>query len=165
MNTDRIHIQRIQALPYWRRPISIEPLPGGITNHNYFVKDAGRAYVARLCVDRSLLGIDRRNEIVCHRAAHLCGVAPELLHQEDGVLVSEHVAGRTLAPEDVREPAFTPRLAAVLRRLHDSWDRLTGEVLYFSPFQTARTYARTALELNARLPDDIDELLDDSRQL
>jgi thiamine kinase-like enzyme len=162
MNTERIHIQRIQALSYWTRPISIEPLPGGITNHNYLVKDAGHSYVTRLCVDKTLLGIDRRNEVVCHRAAHACGIAPELVHQEDGVLVSQFVPGRTLAPEDVRDLAFIPRLVAVLRRLHESWDRLSGEMLYFSPFQTARTYARTAVELNARLPGDIDRLLEDA---
>jgi thiamine kinase-like enzyme len=165
MNTDRIHIQRIHALPYWQRPISVEPLPGGITNHNYVVRDAGRSYVARLCVDRPLLGIDRRNEVVCHKAAQACGIAPGLVHQEEGVLVSQYVPGRTLAPADVRKPAFIPRLVAVLRTLHDSWDQLTGEVLYFSPFQTARTYAKTARELNARLPDDIDDLLEDARRL
>lgn len=165
MNTERIHTQRIHALPYWQRPIAVEPLPGGITNHNYLVRDAGRSYVARLCVDRTLLGIDRRNEVVCHRAAHAFGIAPELVHQEEGVLVSQFVSGRTLTPADVREAAFIPRLVAVLRRLHDSWDRLTGEILYFSPFQTVRTYARTALELNARLPADIDDILDDARRL
>src|SRR5947208_15924001 len=109
MNTDRIHIQRILSLPYWKRPVSVEPLPGGITNHNYLVRDAGQSYVARLCVDKSLLGIDRRNEVVCHRAAHACGIAPELVHQEDGVLVSEYVAGRTLTAADVRDHAFIPR--------------------------------------------------------
>lgn len=165
MNTDRVHSKRIQALSYWTRPISIEPLPGGITNHNFLVKDAGQSFVTRLCVDKSLLGIDRRNEAVCHRAAHACGIAPELVHEEEGVLVSQYVAGRTLVPEDVRDLAFIPRLVAVLRKLHESWDRLHGEMLYFSAFQTARTYAKTALELSARLPDDIDGLLDDAARL
>ncbi|WP_074307726.1 phosphotransferase [Singulisphaera sp. GP187] len=165
MNTDRIHTQRIQTLSYWTRPVTIEPLPGGITNHNYLVSDAGQLYVARLCVDKTLLGIDRRNEVVCHKAAHACGIAPELVHQEDGVLVTQHVAGRTLAPEDVRDLAFIPRLVAALQTLHESWDELTGEILYFSPFQTARTYAKTAGSLNARLPSDIDHLLEDAGHL
>ena len=165
MNTDRIHTQRIQTLSYWTRPVTIEPLPGGITNHNYLVSDAGHRYVARLCVDKSLLGIDRRNEVVCHKAAHACGIAPELVHQEDGILVTQHVSGRTLAPQDVRDLAFIPRLVAVLRTLHESWDELTGEILYFSPFQTARTYAKTAAALNARLPGDIDRLLEDAGRL
>jgi thiamine kinase-like enzyme len=42
---------------------------------------------------------------------------------------------------------------------------LTGEVLYFCPFQTVRTYASTAFRLKASLPDDIDEVLSDARGL
>ena len=45
-----------------------------------------------------------------------------------------------------------PRVAALLGHLHEGWDILTGEVLYFCPFQTVRTYARTAARLQGRLP-------------
>lgn len=165
MNPDRLHIQRLQSLDYWNGPIAIEPIPGGITNHNYRVRDSERTYVARLCVERTLLGIDRRNEVVCQRAAHACGIAPEVVHHEDGVLISGHLIGRTLTSADVREPAFVPRLARVLRRLHDPWDQLTGEILYFSTFQTIRTYTKTARELKARLPNDIESILDDTARL
>lgn len=159
------HLRRIEDLEYWQRPITIEALPGGITNFNYRVRDAGGCYVARLCVELPLLGIERRNEAVCHRAAQACGVAPAVVYHEKGVLVSQHIDGRTLTPAEVREPDFIPRLAAVLRSLHESWDQLTGEILYFSPFQAIRTYAGTALRLNARMPTDIDAILDDARAL
>jgi thiamine kinase-like enzyme len=165
MDSNLLHIQRLQALDYWKGPIDVEPLPGGITNYNYLVKDSGRCYVARLCIERPLLGIDRRNEVLCHKAAHASGIAPKVVHHEEGVLVSQYVCGNTLKPEDVRDVAFIPRLAAVLRELHDSWDRVTGEMLYFSSFQTVRTYANTARHLNARLPSDVDDLLEDSRRL
>jgi thiamine kinase-like enzyme len=165
MNPDLVHTQRLRALDFWQGPITLEPLPGGITNYNYRVRSGGRAYVARLCVEKPLLGIDRRNEVVCQRAAHACGVAPEVVHHEDSVLVSAHLDARTLTADGVRDPALVPRLAALLRRLHDSWDRLTGEILYFSAFQTVRTYAKTARELKAKLPGDIDALLEDSRRL
>ena len=122
-------------------------------------------YAARLCVERPLLGIDRRNEVACQKAAHSIGIAPELVYHEDGVLISRYVSGRTLAAEDVRDPAFLPRLAAVLRRLHGSWDRLTGPFLYFCTFQTVRAYATTAHRLGARLPGDVDECLEDARRL
>jgi thiamine kinase-like enzyme len=165
MQPHRVHLQRLQALDVWPGPTTMEPLPGGITNHNFLVRSGARAFVARVCVERPMLGIDRRNEVVCQRAAHALGVAPAVVHQESGVLVSEHIEGKTLTAEDVRDPAFVPRLAGLLRALHDGWDRLTGEVLYFSAFQTVRTYARTARELNARLPDDADGLLEDARRL
>lgn len=165
MQPDRMHLQRLRVLGIWPGPTEIEPLPGGITNHNFLVSAGGRAFVARLCVERRLLGIDRRNEVVCQRAAHALGVAPGVVHHEAGVLVSEHLAARTLTPEELRDPAFVPRLAAVLRTLHDGWDRLTGEMLYFCAFQTVRTYAQTARELNAVLPEDIEDILDDAARL
>ncbi len=165
LNVDRLHAQRLQALDFWESPITLEALAGGITNHNYRVTAGNRSYVARLCVEREILGIDRRNEVICQRAAHSLGIAPAVVHHEQDVLISEYVPARSLIPEDVRNPACVPRLAAVLRALHDGWDTLTGEMLFFSSFQTVRTYARTSAELKATLPDDIEGLLEDAREL
>lgn len=165
MNLDQIHARRLQSLDFWPGPITIEPLQGGITNHNFRVSSGGRTYVARLSVERPLLGIDRRNEVVCQRAAHGVGVAPAVVHHEVGVLVSEYLEGRTLSAAGARDPAVVPRIAKLIRRLHDAWDRLSGEMLYFCVFQTVRTYARTARELGATLPDDVDGLLEDARRL
>lgn len=161
----KLHIQRLRELSFWQHAISVEPLPGGITNHNYVVRDGDQSYVARLCEDRSILGIDRRNEVACQRAAHAIGIAPEVAHHEGGTLVSRLISGRTLTAEDVRGPTLLPRIAVVLKRLHDSWDQLTGEVLAFSAFQAVRTYAERASRLGARLPGDIDALLEDTRRL
>lgn len=165
MEVNRVHIQRLQNLDIWPGSTAVERLSGGITNHNFLVRSAGKTYVARLSVERELLGIDRRNEVVCQRAAHALGVAAGVVHHEHGVLVSEYLEARTLTPEEVRAPAFVPRLAEVFRALHDGWNGLTGEMLSFSCFQTVRTYARTARELNAGLPTDIEALLDDSARL
>ncbi len=165
MMSDQADIRRLRDLGAWQGPIAVEPMPGGITNRNYRVRDAGSLYAARLCVERPLLGIDRRNEVACQVAAHSLGIAPEVVHHEDGVLISRYVSGTTLGAADVRDPAFLPRMAAVLRGLHGSWDRLTGTFLYFCAFQTVWTYAATALRLGARLPGDIDGCLDDARGL
>jgi len=163
--TDPDDARRLESLDFWGGPITVEPLAGGITNRNYLVRSSGTSFVARLCVERPRLGIDRRNEVVCQRAAHALGVAPAVVHHEQGVLISEHLSARTLGAADVRDPTFVPRLADVLRTLHGGWDGLTGEVLYFSAFQTVRTYAATARALGARLPGDTDDLLDDARTL
>jgi thiamine kinase-like enzyme len=165
MKPDHVDVLRLRDLGFWQGPISVEPMTGGITNRNYYVRDAKHSYAARLCVERPLLGIDRRNEVVCQKAAHACGIAPEPVHHEDGVLISRYLPGRTLTAADVRDPAFVPRLIEVLRRLHGSWDRLTGEFLYFCPFQASRSYAKTARRLGARLPGDIDGLLEDAGRL
>ena len=87
------------------------------------------------------------------------------MHHEKGLLVTRYIEGRTLAAADVRTPAVIPKLAALLCHLHEAWDALTGEVLYFCPFQTVRTYAETAVRLGAILPSDIGRLLEDAREL
>jgi len=162
---ERQLISRLRRLDWGRGPLVIEPISGGISNHNFLVRVGDRAYVARLCQERPLLGIDRRNEVVCHQAASALGLAPEVVHHEPGLLVARFVDGHTLGPADVRSPDVLVRLAALLHHLHEAWDALTGEVLYFCPFQTIRTYARSAARLKAALPADLDALLEDARRL
>ena len=154
---------KIRALPLWQGPVSMNRLPGGITNRNYRVSDASGSYVARLGEELPLLGVDRRNELACHRAAEELGVAPGVVHGGKGVLVSHYIESRTLTPDETRQPDFFPRLAQVLRRLHDGWDGLTGEFLYFTPFMANRSYAATSRRIGAILPETIDEFLQDDR--
>jgi thiamine kinase-like enzyme len=156
---------RIRALTCWNGPISFERLVGGITNVSYRVHDGNASYVVRICEDRSYLSIDRRNEETCQEAAFRAGVAPELVHSADGILVSRYVNSPPLAADSLRNPALLSRLATTIRTLHDSRDELLGEMLYFCPFQTVRTYSATARRLNAVLPNDLDKYLADAQQL
>jgi thiamine kinase-like enzyme len=163
----RALIGRLQALGLWDQDSTIHPIAGGITNRNFAIRGVGPAqsYVARLCEPRPLLGIDRRNEVICQEAASAWGIAPEVVHHEDGLLIARFVEGRTLTAADIADPDVLDRLAALLRRLHEAWDVLAGEVLYFCPFQTVRTYARTAARLAAGMPFDIVAMLEDARRL
>ena len=162
-STDDVHIRHIRSLPIWSGAITLEPLHGGITNRNYLVHDGSERFVARVGEELLILGIDRRNELQCHRAAESLGVAPPLVYGENGVLVSRYIPSRTLNATDAREPGFAPRLAKVLRQLHDGWDGLIGDLLFFSPFQTSRTYVATSRRIGAELPADIDEMLEATR--
>jgi thiamine kinase-like enzyme len=164
-STDDIHAHRIRSLSLWSGPILVQRLDGGITNRNYLVEDANEQFVARIGEELLVLGIDRRNELQCHRAAQSLGVSPPLVHGENGVLVSRYVPSRTLDPAGARGPGFAPRLARVLRQLHDGWDGLIGDLLFFSPFQASRTYVATSRRLGAELPSDIDLMLDAMRRL
>ena len=158
---ERELIERLRKLGLVRRPFSIERISGGLSNHNFAVRTGGPSYFVRICQELPLLGIDRRNEMVCQQAASLRGLAPEIVHHERGLLITRFIEGRTLDPAAVREPAMLPRVAALLGHLHEGWDLVTGEVLYFCAFQTVRTYARTAARLHASLPPDIDRILTD----
>ena len=129
------------------------------------VHDGESQFVARICEDRRFLGIDRRNERVCQAAASQAGISPEVVHFQDGILVSRFVEATTLQDENLHDAAMLRRVADTLRQLHNQRDRLTGEMLFFCPFQTVRTYTATARKIQATLPDDIEELLNDSRRL
>ena len=59
-----------------------------------------------------------RNELAASRAAHAAGLSPAVRHAEPGVLVIDFIEGRTLTPEDVRDPANLDRLADLVRRCH-----------------------------------------------
>ncbi len=158
---ERALFERLRKLGLCRGDVSIERISGGLSNHNFAVRFDGQSYFVRLCQDRPLLGIDRRNEIVCHHAASLRDLAPKIIHHERGLLITRFLEGQTLDVLALSEPTVLSRLAALLAHLHQGWDVLNGEVLYFCPFQTVRTYARTAARLKAPLPHDIVRILED----
>lgn len=159
------NLQKILALDCWQGDVRIVELSGGITNKNYLVEDGENQYVARVCDDRRYLGIDRENERVCQQAAHRVGVAPAVIHHEADLLVTQFVKSRTLGVEDLSDRQTLPRIAATLRHLHGSQEQHVGEMLYFCPFQTVRTYVATARRLGASLPADIDDHLKEAMSL
>ena len=165
MKIDPVHLHQLESLECWQGPIAVEPLRGGITNHNYLVCSGSNRFVVRIYADRSVLGIDRRNEVACQRAASALGVAPEVVHHEPGVLVSTYIRGRTLEAADFQDPALLARVATLLRSLHQGGTEIAAEMLDFSVFPTIRTYAMTALRLKAWLPEDLECLLEDARNL
>ena len=60
---------KVAALCCWRGPVSPQPLPGGITNVNYVVEDAGEKFVVRLGGDIPVHQVMRFNELAASRAA------------------------------------------------------------------------------------------------
>lgn len=126
---------RLKSLPLWRGEPTIEPIDGGRTNENFRVVASGCRYFARLGVDLPHHGIRRANEILCHRRAAAVGVAPEVIHGADGIMVTEFVDGRTLVQGEPVDDATLTRLAAVLRRLESAE---TGDLPVFDPVAVCR---------------------------
>jgi hypothetical protein len=59
---------------------AVEPLGGGITNHNFRVTLGGEAFVLRIGGrDTELLGIDREHEHAASKMAAALGVGPEVV--------------------------------------------------------------------------------------
>jgi len=159
-------LEKAAALPCWRTKVSPEPLGGGITNTNFVVRDGRERYVVRIGEDIPVHGIARANELAAARAAHAAGIAPEIVHWEPGALVMRHIEGRTLAPEDVREPGTLERLVPVIRTCHREIPaHFRGAAPMFWVFQVVRDYARTLREGGSRWLDALPRLLDMAQRL
>lgn len=148
-------VAQIAALPCWRGRVEIAALDGGMTNRNYRVECAGSRYVARLGQDIPAHGIVRWHELAAARAAHAAGLSPEVVYAAPGVMVSRFVDGRTLQPQDLRDPLRLDVLLGLLRRCHRALPALLhGPVLMFWVFQVIRNYlALLAQESDALLQD------------
>ena len=121
----------------------VEPLSGGITNHNFRVDVDGEAFVLRIGgKDTELLGIDRYAEYDASRNAAALGLGPEVVSFEDGCLVTRFVPGTVGAPD----PA---RVGQALRRLHDGPPLPTR----FDSFRVVEIYCATASEHGVPIPD------------
>ena len=102
------------------RSFELEPLGGGITNHNFKVLCDGEHFVLRIGgKDTALLGIDRRAEHAAAKAAAELGVGPEVVAfvEPEGYLVTRFVAGRELTPEQLRRDAIA-EVAGALHEFH-----------------------------------------------
>jgi thiamine kinase-like enzyme len=123
----------------------VEPLGGGITNHNFKVIVGREAFVLRIGgKDTELLGIDREHEHAASLAAAALGVGPEVVAFADGCLVTRFIEGHAVPPERLA-PADVGR---TLRLVHDG-PPIPGR---FDSFRVVETYHRTAEERGVAIP-------------
>jgi len=135
-------IARALALGCWTAPDKAELLQGGITNHNVKLTDDGADYVVRLGADIPEHMILRWHEKSLSEAAHATGVAPGVVHHEEGVLVLRYVEARPLQARDLHDPATLLGAVDLVKRLHNDGIRnVTGPLLSFWVFHILRTYA------------------------
>jgi thiamine kinase-like enzyme len=128
-----------------------EELAGGITNRNYRVRLGGGDYVMRITSPESaLLGIDRRAEHAAATTAAALGVAPRVAAFLDdaGCLVTEFLPGRSLPPEELRQPERLAEVARAVRAVHDG----PPFPATFDSFAIVEAYAETAAARGAVLP-------------
>jgi thiamine kinase-like enzyme len=140
----------IQDFPIWKGRIEIQPLPGGITNQNYLVRDGGRRSVVRFGGDIPVHGVMRFNEQAASRAASEAGVSPKVLYVAPNALVLDYIEGRTYGPEDVR--ADRQRCLALVKRVHREIPLyVRGPILSFNVFHIIRDYAHTLADDRGRM--------------
>jgi thiamine kinase-like enzyme len=147
----RVNAEAIAARVWPGRELELEPLSGGITNHNFKVRCDGEAYVLRIGgKDTQLLGIDRSAEHAAAKAAADVGVGPEVVAflEPEGYLVTRFVEGEAAPPEELRRPEALREVAALLRRIHD------GPALpaRFDSFRVVEAYYTTAVAHGVQVP-------------
>jgi thiamine kinase-like enzyme len=129
--------------------LELEPLGGGITNHNFKVVAGGAAFVLRIAgADTELLGIDRAAEHAAARTAAELGVGPEVVDFVDGSLVTRFVEGRPVPLDEMQQPDTLGEIAAILRRVHEG----PAFPARFDSFRVVEAYRETALARGVELP-------------
>jgi thiamine kinase len=132
------------------RALELEPLGGGITNHNFKVTVDGEAFVLRIAgADTELLGIDRQAEHAAAQAAAKIGVGPEVVDFVEGSLVTRFVEGRPVPIEEMRRPETLRETAELIRRIHEG----PAFPARFDSFRVVEVYRRLAAEHGVRIPD------------
>ena len=140
---------RIARLPCWRGKVTLEPLPGGLSNASFLVDDGKERYVARCGGDIPAHHVFRDRERAATVAAHAAGLSPELVYAGPGVMVIRHIEGRTFAEADLR--ANITRIAPLLSTCHRELARhLAGPANMFWVFHVIRDYARTLTAARGR---------------
>ena len=143
---------RAAALTCWSGTVEPEVLTGGLTNHNFVVRDRGESFVVRIADDIPLHGIMRFNELASSRAAYAAGVSPEIVHAEPGALVMRFIEGTTYGEAEVRAALGAGRIVPLLKRVHHEIPKhFEGPALIFWVFQVARGYAQTLRAGNSRM--------------
>ena len=138
--------------------IEIEPLSGGMTNHNFKVIDNDETFVVRIGSDDPIHLISRRNETASSQAAYEIGVSPELVYHQPGILVVGFIEGRVYQEADVRVEKNLSRIVEVLKRFHQKMPHHFHEVpIMFWVFQVLRHYQHLLITGDSqhrhRLPD------------
>jgi len=134
-------------LSCWSGKVDPAPLPGGLTNTNFVVKDRGRSYVVRIGGDMAVHGIVRAIELAASRAAAAAGISPIVVHAEPGAMVLDFIEGETLTAADIQNPRNLPRLVQLIRHAHRDIPRyFRGPAPMFWPFQVIRDYTHTLEE-------------------
>jgi thiamine kinase-like enzyme len=145
-----VRAEEIAARVWPGREVGLEPLGGGITNHNFLVDCDGKRFVLRIAgTDTELLGIDRNAEHAAALVAADLGVGPKVVDFVEGSLITCFVEGRPVPLGEMRRPEVLRETAQILRRVHEG----PAFPARFNSFRIVEAYRETAVAHGVRLPD------------
>ena len=160
------YFKRVESLNCWEHTISCEQLKGGITNRNFLVEHGNEKFFVRLGVDIPEHGVYRFNELAASRAAHKCGISPEVVYAETGAMVLQFINGNTLEPENLRNISTLKKVVPLLKTCHQQMPLyLPGSSLIFWVFQVIRGYVNTLNKNKSRMIQKLSRFLEINHEL
>ncbi len=121
--------------------MTLQPLPGGLTNISFTATDRTGKYVVRCGGDIPVHHVFRDRERAASRAAFDAGLSPEIVYTEPGITVLRFIEGRTFSEADLR--VEVSRIVPLLKTCHrDVARHLRGPANVFWPFHVIRDYVR-----------------------
>ena len=157
-------LDSIKAVPIWKGNVEIEKIDGGITNQNFLVKDNKIKYVVRLGNDIPEHLISRSNELIASKAASKCGVSPDVIYHDDGILIIEFIDGKTLTDKDVKKKIID--IIPLIKKIHNEIPKnIYGQSLIFWVFHVIRQYVKFLKENQSSHINILDTLIKKSEQI
>ena len=130
------------------------------------VEHGNEKYFVRLGVDIPEHGVYRFNELAASRAAHKCGLSPEVVYAETGAMVLRFINGKTLEPENLRNISTLKKVVPLLKTCHQQMPLyLPGSSLIFWVFQVIRGYVNTLKESKSRMIQKLSRFLEINHKL
>jgi thiamine kinase-like enzyme len=161
---ESVKLARIKGLPLWHGTLNVRPLKGGISNESWLVTDEAKTLVVRFGEDYPFHHVNRAHEAMVARAAHAAGFAPELVHFEQGMMVSQFLNAQTFDAALVRDNLKD--IAKLVRDFHQTMpNHVTGAANLFWVFHVIRDYARTLTARSSRHVPVLTALLSEARAL
>jgi len=161
---NKIILDTINTIPIWKGNISIKILDGGITNQNFLVADNTNKYVVRIGNDISEHLISRSNELIASKAASKCGISPDVIYHDKGILILNFIKSKTLTEADVKKNIL--KIISLIKRIHkDIPKNIYGQSLIFWVFHVIRNYVKFLKDNNSLYDKLLDNLLEKSEKL
>ncbi|HEB27383.1 MAG TPA: hypothetical protein ENI05_06355 [Porticoccus sp.] len=112
-----------QTLSDWQswsasKPVVIEPLKGGRTNHSFLIEVGSQRAVVRINAENShSLGIDRQQEADILSLLQPVGGVPKIHFMNDQVLISEFIDGRQWTDDHLKSTENFEKITRLLNKI------------------------------------------------
>ena len=164
MNLSKVK-NKLITIPIWKGSITVEPLEGGITNHNFLVTNNHDKYVARFGDDLMHHQVMRFNELAASKAAYELGISPNVIHYEKGLLILEYIQLNPLTAEKLRKENTLKKIISLMKIIHHKMPNyFKGPAMIFWVFHVIRDYAWTLKEMNSPYVAKLNHLIEDSNK-